>query len=192
MTDRKETALQIARAGDMITAIIDKYETSQPRPDCATRDRAFIAWYRGMLLEIGSQVKKLSVMDPLALDSLFKNVYIPLSIRNGITPKINDFCLMIGTDYSVIDRLFNNSNNPVNNPIYNSWLVICRESLLSDMLDSNNSNINHIFISKAVYGLSDQPKQAAPGLQARIEKSRAEIIAEISGDKQDIAYNDSE
>ena len=169
------------KATSLIRSAVTRYETETPKPDCRSLDRAAVSWYRGLLMFIGDMCKDLDIRNVQDLDSLFKKVYVPLSLRYGITPKINDFCLMLGTDYSVIDRLLNNSNNPLYKDIYSNWLIICRESLIADMIDSYSSNINHIFISKAVYGLTDKETQAETTPKTAVKRDRDSIIAELSG-----------
>ena len=147
------------KATSLINAAVTRYETETPKPDCKPLDRANVSWYRGLLIFIGNMCKDLDIRNVQDLDSLFKRVYVPLSLRYGITPKINDFCLLIGTDYYVIDKLLNNSNNPIYKDIYNGWLVICRESLLSDKEMQPDST----------------PKTA-------VKRDRNSIIAELGGE----------
>jgi len=171
---------KVETAADLIKAVCNRYEIENPKPDARPLDRACVAWYRGLLLSIGNQCKELDLKNVNDLDALFRRVYVPLSIRYGITPKINDFCLMIGTDYPVIDRLFNSTNNQSYKNIYNSWLLICRESLISDMVDNYTSNINHIFIAKSIYGLTDKPNTDGSTAKTVIKQDRQSIIAELT------------
>lgn len=176
-TAGRNTAAAADRIGDAITAAARRYEAQQPRPDAQPGDRVFLAWYRGLLIQIGQQIGQ-QIGDVQTLDALFRQVYIPMSLQYGIVPKIIDFCLLTGIDYNTLTTGINNS---AYNNILNNWNNLCKEYLLQGMIDNNSSSINHIFIAKAVYGLTDQPRQQAqqPG---RITKTdRETIIAELQG-----------
>lgn len=180
-SDSRATAAD--RAAEMIAAVIRRYETEQPRPDAPPTDRAFLAWYRSLLQQIGQQVGP-EIQTVQALDALFRRVYIPMSLRFGVIPKIIDFCLFSGIDINTIYRGIDN-NSPYADMV-SQWSTLCREYLLQTMLDSNNSNVNHIFIAKAVYGLSDQPRPITDGPKKAIKQDRDSIIAELTGNVENL------
>lgn len=167
-------------ASDIITACIMRYESENTRPGDCPQDRTYIVWFRRMLLEIGQQIKALRIDNIETLDSLFKNIYIPFTVKYGIIPKISDFCLFTGINPDSIYALFNNNSNNKARNIINSWYSYTERSIVDSLIDSPGSNINSIFILKACYGYSDTPKQEDRNTQKRIAQDRNTIIAELS------------
>ena len=173
------------RATSLIDSAIRRYENENPRPDSRPQDRVFLAWYRNGLIYISETIKELSISDIDTLDSLFRNVYIPFSLKNGVTPKIIDFCMLTGIDYTNIYTVINSNTNTNSNyfkHILNNWLILCKEFLISNLSDESNSNINNIFVLKSVYGLTDQPKQDNSTTRNTIKTDRQAIIAELNGE----------
>ena len=174
------TKKEPTRSTELIKSTEEKYLTISPRPDARPQDRAYLAWYRGLIAEIGAQVKRLGISDLNALDSLFRGVYIPFTLRYGVTPKLIDFCAFVGVEYSSLINTINNSNNHLYKSIIESWLLLCKEYLISNLIDESGSNVNNIFVLKAVYGLTDNPQTKTDNAPTRILKDRSQIIAELT------------
>lgn len=159
-----------------IKASIERYESENPKPDCKLQDRAFIAWYRGLLLEIGKQAGQMKIKDLTELDYLFREIYLPLTLKNGVLPKIIDFCSMLHLNP---DTLSNIKPGTQGYDIYCSWLNICKQYVLANLSDEPGSNVNLIFVAKSTFGITDSPN--ANENKSRITaKSREEVLKELS------------
>ena len=178
MNSRTDLQQQPGRAADMIRAAFDRYEAQQPRPDARPQDRAFLAWYRGGLLDISQQVQTIRLDRPADLDALFRRVYIPLSVRMGVTPTIADFALLLGVDPDQLARL---KDNPSTINIYNGWLNILKQWVISTLSTEVGSNVNLIFIAKSTFGMSDAPGVVADHRRTITKADRETIIAELNG-----------
>ena len=171
----------------IIETATNRYIAENPRPDISPKDRAFIAWYRASLLEIGNQVKDIGIRSLEDLDLIFRQVYLPYAIKNGIQPTIIDFSLFTGINADLLSSLGSKPNTNAFN-IYNSWLSIIKEFVIGNLSTEIGSNINLIFIAKSVYGLTDSPKNEPIMPKQTTKKDRQSIIAELSGnvEKEDI------
>jgi len=165
-------------AGILINGIVNRYEIENPKPDSKPTDRVYLAWYRSLLLYIGEQVKG-NITDMDTLNAIFKNIYIPLSLKYGITPKVLDFSYLVGIDITVIYRYFNNPDNPKAFEIWQQWQQIARESIITELIDTPGSNVNSIFVLKAVFSLNDNPVQDNSPARIKAKRTREEIIAEL-------------
>ena len=166
----------MARNGFRLTGGIERYKTEYPQPDSKPQERSYIAWYRGLLLNIGQSLAETKLDSMEILDGLFNEIYIPLSLKYGIIPKVIDFCLMCHINP---DSLSNIKPNTVGYDIYQKWLNICKQYVIANLTDEIGSNINLIFIAKAVYGMSDSPDRTAskPKITAR---TREQVLMELS------------
>lgn len=165
----------------MIAAVALQYAQRVPPPEARPSDRAFLAWYRSQLYEIGRACAALHISTAADLDGLFMNAYLPHTLRAGVVPKIIDFATFAGIPPAYLD--INNANK--NTAIYSyiiKWDTICRDYLIAQLMDEPGSNVNSIFILKSKYGIREDtgPQQQQPS--RRPAKTRAEIIKELSSE----------
>lgn len=166
------------RASALISAAAERYEQEQPRPEARPQDRAFIAWFRGSLAQIGSAAQALQISTLAELDALFTQVYLPYTLRSGIPPKLIDFTTFAGLAPGALDINKANKNTALYSYIV-SWENVCKEYLIAQLVDESGSNINSIFILKSKYGMREDtaPQQTADDQRTR--RSRAEILTEL-------------
>jgi len=187
--NEQRTELSAAsQAAQIINAAAARYEIDRPRPDARPQDRAFIAWYRAGLLAIGEQVKQLHIRNLTELDLLFRQVYLPHAVKNGVQPTILDFSLFTGINADMLTNMASKKNSQAA-AIYNSWLSIIKEFVIGVLSTEPGSNINLIFIAKSIYGIKEDKNINTDNQKSTVKKSREQIISELGGENVENSEN---
>lgn len=185
---RRENDLNIAKT---LSSAIERAIAEYPAPDTRPQDRVYIAWYRNMLHNIGTQIGDIKIRDIGVLDNIFRTIYVPLSLKLGIIPKIIDFCNMLNLNPDTIYSMCNNPNTPAYT-IYSGWINICKQYVLANLTDEAGSNVNLIFVAKSTFGINDSPSANNTQNKRIMSRSRAEILAELGGETQYIVDKSEE
>lgn len=119
------------------------------------------------------------------LDSIFYNIYIPLTAKYGFTPSVVQFCTLVKIDNSNISDIRtgvhrNNGSevNKSNHQTVKKWYNTCESALLSRAVDTNS--IGSIFALKSVYQYNDSQTIRIEQDVTPSHESAAEIAARYS------------
>lgn len=175
-------------AANIINAALRRYELDTPRPDARPQDRVYIAWYRAGLLYLGEHIKALNITKISELDMLFRQVYVPHAIRAGVMPNIGDFSLFAGINADMLITMGNKPGTEAYN-IYQSWIELLRQFVISNLSIEPGSNINLIFIAKACYGIHEEKNTDINTQKSTVKKSREQIISELGGENVENSEN---
>lgn len=174
-----------------IDMLCDDYINTLPNPDMIYKSAVFSGMlnyiYNSKLRFLIDLDKKNNNINPKLnhyefLDDIFNNIYINLCTRYNIIPTVLHFCTLVDIDNNIIGDIKSGSYrandskvNPKTRQIIVKWVNVCENMTL--MRAGNESTIGSIFLSKAVYGYSDQAPQQLEIINAT-DRQTPEQIAE--------------
>ena len=168
------TAELINRICGAVEAAERRFLAVHTPPELTAGDRAQKAFNRLITASIGQAIQPLTISaDQDTLKGVFDLMYIPYVTRYGITPSLLSFSSYVNLTIPTLNR-FPQLIDYIN--------LYIKEYLIDELQDSSGTNVNRIFVLKAIHGLSDQPKvNITSQHNTKAMATRADIVAELGG-----------
>lgn len=139
-----------------------------------------------MIFFIADRIKKPSNDDIELLDGVF-DVFVRLCVRYGVLPTMECFSFLVKINKSTFSDWMNGEyrKSSAHGKTCKRWLDICKSFTIERLHNSERTDVNLIFVSKAAYGLREtapiSPEDYSNGIP---QLNREEIAARYAAFKE--------
>lgn len=131
-----------------------------------------------MIFYIADRIKKPSNDDIELLDGVF-DVFVRLCVRYGVLPTMECFSFLVKINKSTFSDWMNGEyrKSSAHGKTCKRWLDICKSFTIERLHNSERTDVNLIFISKAAYGMRETSPEPAENCMNGIPQLNREEIA---------------
>ena len=186
-----------------IDSLTEQYISTLPIPEIVYKSSGFSGLMHYIynhclkdVIETSRKADKTNQYDFELLDDIFENIYLPQCFRFNICPTVIQFATLVNISNSHLSDLrsgvYRKNSGEVSfqrQQVVKNWFDKCESTTIGKALNENS--IGAMFVSKAVYGYSDQQTIRIETNSTQLES--AEQIAAKYGNSERpmIAQNDN-
>lgn len=152
------------------------------------RDRDLLkSEFRNMVFYIHDSIPRVDNNNIELIDSIF-NIYIRLCAKCSVLPTLEAFSWLTGIDNATFSDWMNGEYRkltPEYSKTVKKWKETCKGSLVYDLTQKGGSDINKIFIAKAVYGMAETAPVPAEPIRRLEPLTSSQVVARLGGETED-------